>query len=47
MPLRETMDTLIKAQQMQARWQKRLALIIGIFLLLQIATFVAVGFKLL
>jgi ubiquinone biosynthesis protein len=47
MPLRETMDTLIKAQQMQARWQKRLALIIGILLLLQIATFVAVGFKLL
>lgn len=46
MPLRETMVTLMKAQQMQARWQKRLTLIIGILLLLQIATFVAVGFKL-
>ncbi len=46
MPMRQTMDTLIKVQQKQARWQKRLTLIIGALLLLQIATLITFGFNL-
>ena len=45
MPMRETMDALIKAQQKQARWQKRLTLVIAVLLVLQIATLVAFSFK--
>ena len=37
-PLRQTIDDLIKVQQKQARWQKDLALIIAVFVLLQAAT---------
>lgn len=46
MPMRETMDALIKAQQKQARWQKSLTLIIGVLLVLQIATLIMFGFNL-
>ena len=37
-PLRASIDALIAAQQKQARWQKRLALVVAVFVLLQIAT---------
>ncbi len=37
-PLRASIDALIEAQQKQARWQKRLTLIIALFVLLQVAT---------
>ena len=37
-PMRQMMEDLIKAQQKQARWQKCLALIIAVFVLLQAAT---------
>ncbi len=37
-PLRVSIDALIQAQQKQARWQKYLALIIAVFVLLQAAT---------
>ena len=37
-PLRQAIDDLIKVQQKQARWQKYLALIIAVFVLLQAAT---------
>ncbi len=36
-PLRQAIDELIKAQQKQARWQKRLVIIIVVFALLQTA----------
>lgn len=37
-PLRASIDALIAAQQKQARWQKRLALVVAVFVLLQITT---------
>ena len=37
-PLRASINALIQAQQKQARWQKRLVLIIGVFVLMQAAT---------
>jgi ubiquinone biosynthesis protein len=37
-PLRASIDALIKAQQKQARWQKRLVIIIVVFTLLQTAS---------
>ena len=37
-PMRQMMEDLIKVQQKQARWQKFLALIIAVFVLLQVAT---------
>ena len=37
-PLRQAIDDLITAQQKQASWQKRLVLIIAVFVLLQAAT---------
>ena len=37
-PMRQVIEDLIKAQQKQARWQKCLALIIAVFVLLQAAT---------
>lgn len=46
MPMQQTLDALIKAQQKQARWQKRLALMIGVLLVLQIAVLMAFSFKL-
>lgn len=36
-PMRQAIDALIKAQEKQARWQKRLTLIVALLLLLQIA----------
>ncbi len=37
-PLRASIDELIGVQQKQARWQKRLTIIIAIFVLMQVAT---------
>ena len=37
-PLRASINALIQAQQKQARWQKRLVLIIGVFVLMQAVT---------
>jgi ubiquinone biosynthesis protein len=37
-PLQASIEALIQAQQKQARWQKRLALIIAVFVLTQVAT---------
>ena len=37
-PLRQAIDDLLKAQQKQARWQKYLALIIAVFVIMQLAT---------
>ena len=37
-PLRQVIDDLLKAQQKQARWQKYLALIIAVFVIMQLAT---------
>ncbi len=45
MPMRETMHLLINAQQKQARWQKRLTLVIGVLMVLQVATLIAFSFN--
>ena len=43
-PLQASIDVLIAAQQKQARWQKRLAIMIGLLLLLQLAGLIIIGF---
>jgi ubiquinone biosynthesis protein len=43
-PLQASIDALIQAQQKQARWQKRLVIMIGLLLLLQLAGLLIIGF---
>lgn len=45
-PLQASIDALIAAQLKQARWQKRLAIMIGLLLLLQLTGLVITGFHL-
>ena len=44
-PLQASIDTLIAAQQKQARWQKNLTLAVLVLLLLQLAGLVIIGLK--